>query len=78
VTRAQRLFGPRYARRRDALDKTAELDVNPIAKKLASDLGQDAETAERNAQHIAQILRCTLKRRKARQTSNTSHTKPAT
>jgi hypothetical protein len=63
-----RVFGPRSAKRKPAPEKTAEHDVSPIVEKLAVDLGQDAETAERNAQHIAQVLKRALKRRKTTST----------
>jgi hypothetical protein len=67
-----RVFGPRPAKRKPALERTAEHDVVPIVEKLTIDLGQDAETAERNAQHIAQVLKRALKRRK---TGNASERK---
>ncbi len=69
VKMAHRVFGPRPAQRKPAPRKTAEHDVSPIAEKLAIDLGQDAETAEKNAQHIAEVLKRALKRRKASNTS---------
>lgn len=52
---AHRLFGPRSAKRKPAPEKTVKLDPGPIAEKLATDLGQDAETAQRNAQNIARV-----------------------
>ncbi len=66
---AHRVFGPRPAIRKPAPEITAEHDVSPIAEKLAIDLGQDAETAHRNAQDIAEVLKRALKRRKASNTS---------
>ncbi len=67
---AHRVFGPRSAKRKLTPDKTAKLDVGPIVEKITKDLGQDTETAEKNAQNIAQVLKRALKRRKI---SNTSH-----
>jgi uncharacterized protein (DUF2267 family) len=62
---AHRVFGPRPAKRKPAPEKSAEHDVSPIAEKLATDLGQDAETAQRNAQNIAQVLKRALKPEKS-------------
>jgi hypothetical protein len=62
---AHRLFGPRPARSRAAPKKPAEPRLRPIADALAGELGQDDETAERNAQHIARVLKRALKRRKS-------------
>ncbi len=69
---AHRVFGPRPAKRKPAPEKSAEHDVSPIAEKLTTDWGQDAETAQRNAENIAQVLKRALKRRKA---SNASERK---
>jgi hypothetical protein len=66
---AHRAFGPRSAKRKPALEKTARLDVGPIAEKITNDLGQDAGTAQKNAQHIAEVLKRALRRRKANNTS---------
>ena len=67
MSRAHRLFAPRPARKSSAPGKAAEHRAEPIAMKLAEDLGQEPETAERNAQSIAAVLRRALRRRKARQ-----------
>jgi hypothetical protein len=60
VNKGHRLFGPRHAQKRSAPGKTARRGVDPIAQKLANDLGQDVEAAERNAEHIAEVLRRAL------------------
>ena len=44
---AHRVFGPRPAKRKPVSEKTADHDVSPIAERIATDLGQDAETAQR-------------------------------
>lgn len=67
---AHRVFGPRPARGTAAPRTPAEPRFRPIAETLASDLGQDDETAERNAQHIARVLKRALKRRKSIKTSD--------
>jgi len=69
MNKAHRLFAPRPGRKTSAPGKAAEHRAEPIAMKLAEDLGQDPETAERNAQSIAAVLRRALTRRKARQPS---------
>jgi hypothetical protein len=65
MNKAHRLFAPRAGRKTSAPGKAAENRVEPIAMKLAEDLGQDPEAAERNAQSIAAVLRRALRRRKA-------------
>lgn len=77
---AHRLFGPRSRRERPAAGKAApgktatgkaapgnaaRRAVAPIAGKLVETLRQEAETAERNAETIAQVLKRALRRRRA-------------
>jgi hypothetical protein len=63
---AHRVFGPRRARS-TAAPKTP---VEPKLRPLAGELGQDEETAEKNAQHIARVLKRALKRRKSTKSSD--------
>ena len=62
---AHRVFGPRPARRGAAPKTPAEPRLRPIADALVGEMGQDEETAERNARHIARVLKRALKRRKS-------------
>jgi phage terminase small subunit len=73
MSNVHRLFGPRSARTKPAPGKAARRDAGPIARRLAKDLGQDPEAAERNAQSIAQVLKRALRRRKA---GGSSHGEP--
>ena len=77
---AHRVFGPRPARRTAAQKHPLEPKLRPIADTLAGEFGQDEETAENNARHIARVLKRALKRRKTvkpaeRKASLRPHTK---
>ena len=65
MSKARRLFGPKSAVRKPAQAKAARREIDPIARRLAADFGQDAAAAERNAQSIAQLLKRAVRRRKA-------------
>ncbi len=65
MSKAHRLFARRRAPDRSAPGTAAERRAEPIAARLAQDLGQDPEAAARNAQSIAEVLKRALRRRKA-------------
>lgn len=67
---AHRVFGPRPAPSKSAPRKPAEPNPGSIAETLASDMGLDGKTAERNAQRIALVLKRALKRRKTLKTGD--------
>lgn len=72
---AHRVFGPRPVPSKTAPSKTAPRKpvgtvLGSIAETLASDMGQDGEMAERNAQRIALVLKRALKRRKTLKTGD--------
>ena len=68
-----RVIGPRRARRNKIPGEAADPTLRPIADALAGEMGQDRETAERNAQNVALMLKRALKRRKAVRAGERKH-----
>lgn len=64
MSKAHRLFGPRWAVKKAASGQAARREIDPVARRLAEDLGQDKAAAERNALTIAQVLKRAARRRK--------------